>query len=69
VDEVVNMVSGIAAAAEQQAVAVNEISRNVEGISSVSMETAKSTEETAKAVRELAGLAESLMIAVKRFES
>ncbi len=67
-EDTAEMVTGIAAAAQQQSAAVGEISKNVDGITTVSHQTARGIAETAAAVKELASLAEQLKETAKRFQ-
>ncbi len=62
------MVTNIAAAAQEQSAAVEEISKNVDGIMTVSQETAQGIAESARASRELRQLSKKLLETVKRFQ-
>ena len=62
------MVTGIAAAAQEQSAAVGEITKNVDGIMTVSQQTAQGITESARAAKELAQLSEKLLETVKRFQ-
>jgi len=68
-DDTAEMITGIAAAAQQQSTAVGEISKNVDGILKVSQETARGVSESARATRELAQLSETLLASVRKFQS
>jgi methyl-accepting chemotaxis protein len=62
------MISDIAAAANQQSSTSNEISRNIEAINEVTREAAESTGQTAVAASELSRAAEQLQELVGRFK-
>jgi len=67
--ETINQMSiQIAAASEQQSATVEEINRNVMGISDMSVDNSKSAEESASVSKELAGLGKSLSEVVNRFK-
>jgi methyl-accepting chemotaxis protein len=57
----------VAAAAEQQSSAAEQISRNIESINSVSQQTAHDVSQIAEASSELNDLTETLSNMVKRF--
>ncbi len=63
-----DMVTQIAAASEQQSQASDQISKNVEGISAVTGETASGTQQIARAAEDLNGLTENLQRLVERFK-
>jgi methyl-accepting chemotaxis protein len=67
-DDVAAMIRSIAAAAEQQSAAGEEVSRNIQGINSVTSETALGAEQAAQAAAELSSKAESLRGLVSRFK-
>ncbi len=62
------MVAGIAAAAQQQSAAVNEISKNVDGIMTVSQQTAQGIAESARAANELTQLSKELLESARKFQ-
>ncbi|MCX6135354.1 MAG: methyl-accepting chemotaxis protein [Ignavibacteriales bacterium] len=66
-EQLMDMVSRIAAASEQQSSASEQISRNVEAISTVSGETAGSTQQISHAAEDLNRLTENLQGLVDRF--
>ena len=67
-DKVADLVSQVAAASEQQSTAAEQISRNIEGISSVSSESASGTQQIANAANDLNRLTENLRILISRFK-
>ncbi len=67
-DKVAHLVSQVAAASEQQSTAAEQISRNIEGISSVSSESASGTQQIANAANDLNRLTENLRILISRFK-
>ncbi len=64
----VDMITQIAAASEEQSSTSEEISKNVESISTVSIQSAAGISQIAKAADDLSGLTESLRILVHRFK-
>ncbi len=66
-DRTVDMITQIAAASEQQSATSEEISKNVESISTVSNESAAGISQIAKAADDLSRLTESLRNLVYRF--
>jgi len=67
--ETINQMSiQIATASEQQSATVEEINRNVMGISDMSVDNSKSAEESASVSKELAGLGKNLSEVVNRFK-
>ena len=62
------MITQIAAASEQQATAAGQIAKNVEGIDTITNETANGTRQTAKAVEGLTSLTRSLESLVGQFQ-
>ena len=66
--KVTDMVTQIAAASEEQSRASEEISKNVEGISTVTGETAQATQQIARASEDLNRLTENLQQLVGRFK-
>lgn len=65
---VLEMIQQIAAAAEEQSAAAEEISKSIEGITSVTQETAKGAEQSAAAAEELNRQADGLQQMVARFK-
>mgnify|MGYP001281113653 CR=1 FL=1 len=66
--QVLDIVSQVAAASEQQSTAAEQISRNVEAISSVSQETAAGTLQIAKAAEDLSKLTLNLEDLIDQFK-
>ncbi len=66
--EVAELVRSIAAAAEEQSAASEEVSRNIERISSVTLSTAQSSDQVASATAGLSRSAEGLRSVVSRFK-
>jgi methyl-accepting chemotaxis protein len=64
----VDMVTHIAAASEQQSSASEQIAKNVEAISKVTVETASGTHSIARAAEDLISLTENLQHMVGRFQ-
>ncbi|MCL5268228.1 MAG: methyl-accepting chemotaxis protein [Bacteroidetes bacterium] len=64
----VDMITQIAAASEEQSSTSEEISKNVESISTVSIQSAAGISQIAKAADDLSGLTESLRNLVHRFK-
>lgn len=65
---VVDMIQQIATATEEQSVAAEQITKNIEGISSIAGETAKGAEQSAAAADELSRQADSLQQVVSQFK-
>lgn len=65
--DVAVMIQSIAAAAEQQGAASEEVSRNVEAINAVSRQTSEGAAQAARAASELSAKAESLQTLVSKF--
>ncbi len=66
--DVAVMIQSIAAAAEQQGAASEEVSRNVEAINAVSRQTSEGAAQAARAAAELSAKAEGLQTLVGRFK-
>ncbi|MEO0515039.1 MAG: methyl-accepting chemotaxis protein, partial [Planctomycetota bacterium] len=64
---VASMIGSIAAAAEQQSSASNEVARSLEHISQVAMSTAEGGKQAASAASQLTGKAGELQNLVSRF--
>jgi methyl-accepting chemotaxis protein len=65
---VMDMITQIATAAEQQSAAAEEISKNIESVTAITRETAKGVQESAAAAEELNRQAESLQKMVSEFK-
>lgn len=65
--EVSSMISSIAAAAEEQSAAAEEVSRNVEGISSVTRQTTEGVQQAASAANDLSRKSEELQGLIGQF--
>jgi methyl-accepting chemotaxis protein len=66
--DVATMIQSIAAAAEEQSAAGEQVSRNIQSINSVTRETAQGADQAAHAAAELSSKAESLRNIVSRFK-
>jgi methyl-accepting chemotaxis protein len=66
--DVAGMIQSIAAAAEEQGAASEEVSRNVEAINAVSRQTAEGAAQAASAATDLSAKAEALQSLVGRFK-
>jgi methyl-accepting chemotaxis protein len=62
------MIRSIAAAAEEQSAASEQVSRNIDSINSVTRQTAEGADQAAHAAAELSAKAESLRVLVGRFK-
>jgi len=67
--KVVDMVNQVAAASEEQSTTAEEISRNIEGITNVSQETASGIQQIAHAAEDLNRLTENLLNLITRFKT
>jgi len=67
-DEVVDMVTQVAAANEEQSSAAEQISKNIEGISNVTQESAAGVQQIARAAEDLNRLTINLQELVSRFK-
>ena len=67
--KVVDMVNQVAAASEEQSSAAEEISKNIEGINSVSMETASGIQQIARSAEDLNRLTENLLNLISQFKT
>jgi methyl-accepting chemotaxis protein len=67
IQNLTDMVAQIAAASEQQSSASEQISRNVDAISSVTHQSATGTQQIAKAADDLNRLTENLQQSVSKF--
>ncbi len=67
-DITAEMVSRIAAAAQQQSAAIGEISKNVDSIMNISTQTTQAIMESTQATKELAQLSDNLMMVIERFQ-
>ncbi len=67
-DEVVDMVTQVAAASEEQSSAAEQISKNVEGISNVTQESAAGVQHIARAAEDLNRLTVNLQEMISRFK-
>ena len=67
-DEVVDMVTQVAAASEEQSSAAEQISKNIEGISNVTQESAAGVQQIARAAEDLNRLTINLQELVSRFK-
>jgi methyl-accepting chemotaxis protein len=63
-----NMAMQVAAASEQQSAAAEQISKNIEGISSVSQQSAAGVEQIARAAEDMNRLTVNLQELVARFK-
>ena len=66
--DVASMIRSIAAAAEEQSAASEQVSRNIDSINSVTRQTAEGADQAAHAAAELSTKAESLRVLVGRFK-
>ncbi|MCX5689508.1 MAG: methyl-accepting chemotaxis protein [Planctomycetota bacterium] len=66
--DVATMIQSIAAAAEEQSAAGEQVSRNIQSINSVTRETAQGADQAAHAAAELSAKAEALRSIVTRFK-
>ncbi len=66
-EKVVAIITQVAAASEEQSSASNEISKNIDGISNVTTETAAGTQEIARAAEDLNRLTQNLQALVEQF--
>jgi len=67
-EEVVDMVTQVAAASEEQSSAAEQISKNIDGINNVTQETAQGIQQIAKASEDLSNLTVNLQGMVSRFK-
>lgn len=67
-EEVVDMVTQVAAASEEQSSAAEQISKNIEGISNVTHESAAGVQEIARAAEDLNRLTVNLQELISRFK-
>ena len=67
-DEVLEISTQVAAASQQQSVTVEEISRSIDGINSISQESAAGVQQIAAAATDLSQLAENLQSLVAKFK-
>ncbi len=67
-DRVVDMISQVATASEQQSTTAEEISKNIEGISSVSNESAQGIQQIAHAADDLNRLTNNLEVLLTKFK-
>ncbi|MCB9848881.1 MAG: methyl-accepting chemotaxis protein [Phycisphaeraceae bacterium] len=66
--QVAQMIQSIAAGAEQQSSAANEVSRSIESINAISNESAEGVRQAAEAATQLSNKAEQLQALVNRFK-
>ncbi|MHB8929158.1 MAG: methyl-accepting chemotaxis protein [Melioribacteraceae bacterium] len=67
-DEVVNIVTQVAAASEEQSATAEEISKNIEAISNVTQESASGVQQIARAAEDLNRLTVNLQELISRFK-
>jgi methyl-accepting chemotaxis protein len=67
-DEVVDMVTQVAAASEEQSSAAEQISKNIEGISNVTRESASGVQQIARAAEDLSRLTVNLQELISKFK-
>ncbi|MBA4406870.1 hypothetical protein C0389_06310 [bacterium] len=67
-EEVVNLVTQVAAASEEQSSAAEQISKNIEGISNVTNESAAGVQEIARASEDLSRLTINLQDLISKFK-
>ncbi len=67
-DEVVNIVTQVAAASEEQSATAEEISKNIEAISNVTQESASGVQQIARAAEDLNRLTLNLQELISRFK-
>ncbi len=67
--EVAGMIQSIAAAAEQQSAASEEVSRNIDGIASVTRQATEGSNQAAQAAAQLSNKAEQLQALVSKFKT
>ena len=67
-EKVLSIITHVVAASEEQASASGEISKNIDGISNVTQETAAGTQEIARAAEDLNRLTINLRKLVDRFK-
>lgn len=67
-EEVVDMVTQVAAASEEQSSAAEQISKNIEGISNVTQESAAGVQQIARASEDLSRLTVDLQDLISRFK-
>ena len=66
--DVATMIQSIAAAAEEQSAAGEQVSRNIQSINSVTRETAQGADQAARAAADLSAKAEALRGIVSKFK-
>jgi len=67
-NSVVEEISVVATASEQQSTAAEQVTRNVEGINTVANESALGIQQISRAATELSGLTETLETLVRKFK-